>query len=81
MRSYGTRAHVWLRSAESLADLGQHFGHGLYAAEVNYLIASEWAQTAEDILWRRSKLGLRFTAEQAATLESYVSRYRCNESV
>jgi glycerol-3-phosphate dehydrogenase len=73
-RSYGTLARQWLDSAQSATALGQDFGHGLTAAEVDYLMAEEWAQTAEDILWRRSKLGLRFDAEQIAALERYISQ-------
>ena len=81
VRCYGTRAKIWLGAASSLADLGQDFGHGLYASEVNYLIAREWARSAEDILWRRSKLGLRFSPDQVAMLEIYVSMKVANESV
>lgn len=81
VRSYGTRANIWLGTASSLPDLGQDFGHGLYASEVDYLIAREWARSAEDILWRRSKLGLRFTPEQVAVLEKFVSIKVANESV
>ncbi len=80
-RSYGTRARVWLGLAKSLADLGQDFGHGLSAAEVAYLIAQEWARSADDILWRRTKLGLRYTPEQAAALERRVCAIIDNESV
>lgn len=65
VRSYGTKARHWLR-----ADLGEDFGHGLTAAEVDYLVAQEWAVTAEDILWRRSKLGLRFLPEQVEALRA-----------
>ncbi len=81
VRSYGTRAYVWLGEARSPTELGTDFGHGLYAAEVDYLMASEWARSAEDILWRRSKLGLRFDNEQVAALERYVSAGMENESV
>lgn len=81
VRSYGTRMHVWLGTGTSLADLGQDFGHGLYASEVDYLIEHEWARTAQDILWRRTKLGLRFSDEQQAALEKYISRARPYESV
>jgi glycerol-3-phosphate dehydrogenase len=69
-RSYGTSARRWL----SDADKGTDFGHGLTSAEVDYLIAQEWAQTTEDILWRRTKLGLRFDAAQVAALDTYVSQ-------
>jgi len=57
-RAYGTRVARMLNGAERLTDLGDHLGDGLYAAEAEYLVRSEWAVTAEDILWRRSKLGL-----------------------
>jgi len=73
-RSYGTRARRILADAASLADLGESFGAGLYAAEVDYLVAEEWARTAEDILYRRSKLGLHLPAEGAARLEAYLDR-------
>jgi glycerol-3-phosphate dehydrogenase len=81
VRSYGTRAYAWLGEARSLAELGTDFGHGLYAAEVDYLMASEWVRSAEDIVWRRGKLGLRFDREQLAALERYVSPGTANESV
>lgn len=70
---YGTRAFAFLGEANSAADLGEHFGHGLTAAEVDYLIAQEWAVTAEDVLWRRTKLGLHFTPDQTARLAAYIT--------
>jgi glycerol-3-phosphate dehydrogenase len=73
MRLYGTKARVILGSAKTSADLGQHFGADLYGAEVDYLVAEEWARTAEDVLWRRTKLGLRVDAAQTAALESYLA--------
>ncbi|ADG11723.1 glycerol-3-phosphate dehydrogenase [Caulobacter segnis] len=71
-RSYGTRARRILADAKTLADLGEAFGAGLHAAEVDYLIAEEWARTAEDILYRRSKLGLHLSPDGAARLDGYV---------
>ncbi|MCM8729929.1 glycerol-3-phosphate dehydrogenase [Hephaestia sp. GCM10023244] len=71
-RTYGTRARRWLGDARSLDDLGVHFGHGLTAAEVDYLIAVEWARTAEDVLWRRTKLGLRLDPVQQTALADYM---------
>ncbi|WP_263322102.1 glycerol-3-phosphate dehydrogenase [Endozoicomonas sp. Mp262] len=56
--SYGSLAHCFLTKASSFSDLGEHFGAGLTSKEVDYLIESEWACSVEDILWRRSKLGL-----------------------
>jgi len=58
IRLYGTEAHRMLDGLDSEHDLGLHFGHDLYEFEVKYLVAREWAKTAEDILWRRSRLGL-----------------------
>lgn len=72
-RSYGTRAERILGAAASLAALGEDFGAGLYAAEVDYLVQTEWARTADDVLWRRSKLGLRVDAAAAARLGGYLA--------
>ncbi|KOO57582.1 glycerol-3-phosphate dehydrogenase [Rheinheimera sp. KL1] len=72
VRSYGSRSFLLLKEVMSAKDLGQHFGHGLFEAEVIYLLKEEWAENAEDILWRRSKLGLYFTAEQTAELECFI---------
>ena len=67
-RAYGTRARVWL-----VRDQGRDFGAGLSQAEVDYLDAEEGAATAEDILWRRTKLGLRLSAGEQAELAAYLS--------
>ncbi|GGG32906.1 glycerol-3-phosphate dehydrogenase [Chelatococcus composti] len=72
-RSYGTRAFTILDGARSAADLGRQFGAGLSEREVDYLMREEWAMTAEDVLWRRSKLGLRLTREEAAVLEDFMA--------
>lgn len=72
MRLYGTRARAVLGTAKSEADLGEHFGADLYAAEVDYLVAQEWARTAQDILWRRTKLGLKVEPEDVARLEAFL---------
>ncbi|WCL55594.1 glycerol-3-phosphate dehydrogenase [Gimibacter soli] len=68
-RSYGTLCHQFLSGCQSLDDLGQHIGDTLYEAEVRYLVELEWARTSEDILWRRSKLGLHLTLKEIAVLE------------
>ena len=70
--AYGTRAARWLGGAKRPADLGRDFGRGLSEAEVDYLRREEWAVTAEDILWRRSKLGMHMSAEQQAGLAEYL---------
>jgi glycerol-3-phosphate dehydrogenase len=73
-RAYGTRMEELLGSATSLADLGEDFGAGLMAAEVDYLVRREWARTAEDILWRRSKLGLHVPVDAAAKIDAYLAK-------
>ncbi len=75
-RAYGTRIRILLSGVLSVADLGRDFGAGLSAREVDYLIAHEWAETAEDILWRRSKLGLHLAPGEAGALESYLQTQR-----
>ena len=71
-RLYGTRARAILGLAKSLADLGRGFGADLYEAEVRYLVDKEWAVTADDVLWRRTKRGLHLGAEEKAALETYL---------
>ena len=72
-RLYGTRARTILGPAKSFDDLGRHFGATLTEAEVGYLQRTEWACTADDILWRRTKLGLRLTPEQAEELATFLA--------
>ncbi|MCH8884692.1 MAG: glycerol-3-phosphate dehydrogenase [SAR324 cluster bacterium] len=69
---YGARAERVVGGAASLADLGRHFGAGLYEREAEYLVQVEWARSAEDILWRRTKLGLEFTAAEARQLQDWL---------
>jgi glycerol-3-phosphate dehydrogenase len=73
-RAYGTRIEELLGSAKAMADLGEDFGAGLTAAEVDYLVRREWARSAEDILWRRSKLGLHVPADAAARIDAYIAK-------
>ena len=70
VRSYGTLAYDLLGDAGSLDDLGEHIGADLYRREIDYLTKSEWAITSEDILWRRSKLGLFLNDSQKNRLDS-----------
>lgn len=72
-RAYGTRSRLWLGDASSMNALGPHFGHGLTGAEVDYLMAHEWAQSPDDILWRRTKLGLKLSAAEQAALAAHMS--------
>jgi len=69
-RRYGARIGDVVGTATSLDELGRHFGAGLYEAEVRYLRDTEFARTAEDILWRRTKLGLRMNRAEIAALEA-----------
>jgi glycerol-3-phosphate dehydrogenase len=75
-RSYGTKARAVLNGATSWASLGNDFGNGLTEAEVLYLMREEWAADATDIIWRRSKFGLRLSPGQVSALESFVTRQR-----
>jgi glycerol-3-phosphate dehydrogenase len=71
-RLYGTRARKILGLARSTAELGRCFGADLYEAEIRYLIREEWALTAEDVLWRRTKRGLKLTGVQAEHLADFM---------
>ncbi|CAD7038836.1 glycerol-3-phosphate dehydrogenase [Pseudorhizobium endolithicum] len=73
VRAYGTAAFDLLGQARSGNDLGQHFGGDLYGIEVDWLMVHEWADRAEDVLWRRTKQGLRLSAEQVNALEEYMA--------
>jgi glycerol-3-phosphate dehydrogenase len=73
VRTYGTRVERVLGPARSLDDLGPSIGADLTPAEVRYLMQQEWAQTADDVLWRRTKLGLRFSPEERARLANVMA--------
>ena len=70
--SYGTLSSKVLDGAKTENDLGVHFGAGLYQREVEFLVKNEWARTAEDILWRRTKLGLRLSEQEVLGLSSWL---------
>ena len=78
--TYGVLATRVLGEARSRADLGRGFGADLSEAEVGYLMAREWARNAEDILWRRTKLGLRMSAAEAAELDAFMAQTRPREA-
>ena len=71
-RAYGLDAVNWLGQAKTREDLGRDFGCGLSEAEVDYMRREEWAETVEDVLWRRSKLGLRLSEAGQAALGEYL---------
>ncbi|NMZ61526.1 MULTISPECIES: glycerol-3-phosphate dehydrogenase [Pseudomonas] len=71
--TYGSRIWKLLDGAHNLSELGEHLGAGLYAREVEYLVREEWARDADDILWRRTKLGLFLNAQQQHQLQRYLT--------
>jgi glycerol-3-phosphate dehydrogenase len=75
-KSYGTLTYTLLNHARNIESLGRHFGQGLYEREVTYLIQKEWARTTEDILWRRTRLGLVFSHAQKEALDTWLEENR-----
>ncbi|MDX1822538.1 MAG: glycerol-3-phosphate dehydrogenase [Paracoccaceae bacterium] len=76
VRAYGTEALDMLHGAQAAADLGRDFGATLTEREVAWLMRHEYARTAEDIVWRRSKLGLRMDKDQIAALDGWMRAHR-----
>ncbi|WP_415437112.1 glycerol-3-phosphate dehydrogenase [Acetobacter fabarum] len=74
MRNYGSRTYEIIGQANSMDDMGELLGGDLSTREVDYLMAREWARTAEDVLWRRSKLGLHLNDAEKARVETYVQK-------
>jgi glycerol-3-phosphate dehydrogenase len=72
VRAYGTEARGILGQARRVQDLGRDFGAGLSEAELDWMVTREWACTAQDALWRRSKLGLRMTEAQVAAVAAWL---------
>ncbi|MGR5147565.1 glycerol-3-phosphate dehydrogenase [Photobacterium alginatilyticum] len=79
--NYGSYAVKVLEGVTSEADMGQHFGEGLYARELDYLMEHEFVQVAEDALWRRSKLGLYLNTEQQLAVADYIQTKRPSHAV
>lgn len=73
-RAYGTKVVKVLGEAHSPADLGENFGGGLHAGEIDYLVANEWARSAEDVLYRRSKLGLHVSPDVGKAIDAYLAK-------
>ncbi len=74
VRAYGTRAERLLAAARGPDDLGRHFGQGLYERELRYLVEAEFAGDAQDVLWRRSKLGLHMTGEEREAVGAWFAQ-------
>jgi glycerol-3-phosphate dehydrogenase len=73
-RSYGTRVRDILRGFKRVGDMGEYFGDGVYEAEVRYLVNAEWAMTLDDILWRRSKLGLHVSDVTGKKMQKFLKK-------
>jgi glycerol-3-phosphate dehydrogenase len=71
--AYGSRVGRVLGDARRYADLGPLLGADLTGAEVRYQMRHEWAETPDDVLWRRTKLGLRFSPEQREALAQFMA--------
>jgi glycerol-3-phosphate dehydrogenase len=72
---HGSNVLTLLRGIENMEDMGRHFGAGLYAVEVDYLIRKEWARTADDVLWRRTKCGLHMTKAEREQVGEYMDEH------
>ena len=75
-RRYGSRTRDLLGDAKTPADLGEAFGGALFAREVDWLMREEWAETAEDVLWRRTKRGLHVPPGGSETLALWMAKQR-----
>ncbi|HAK90455.1 MAG TPA: glycerol-3-phosphate dehydrogenase, partial [Massilia timonae] len=75
-RAYGARVEVLLDRCGMLADLGAEVAPGLYEAELRYLMAHEWAACAQDVLWRRTKLGLHLRPGVADKIDAWMAAER-----
>jgi glycerol-3-phosphate dehydrogenase len=73
VQAYGRRVERFLKDAQTMDDLGPRFTGDLTAAEVRYMVENEWAQEADDVLWRRSKIGLKTTAEERTALDRFMA--------
>lgn len=76
VRAYGRRSHFIVEGVAGEADWGERFGANLTEREVRYLMDQEWAQTAEDVVWRRSKLALRLAASEVERLQGWMAKAR-----
>lgn len=74
IRSYGTNAWILMQGARTKKDMGEEFGGSLTEREVRYLMTEEWAECADDVVWRRSKLGIRLDKESISGLDDWMQR-------
>jgi len=73
-RRHGSIALRWLEHASSIEDMGEYFGAGLYKREISHMLTDEWAVTAEDVLWRRSKCGLMMSGPERERVAAYLDQ-------
>ena len=74
VRNYGTLTNRVIAGATDISGLGQHLGDDVYENELRYLMEQEWARTADDVLWRRSKLGLHVSTETAKAIADWFDK-------
>ena len=79
IRQYGTQASKIFQGVSSVEDLGKDFKQGIYSLEIDWAIENEWVHCAEDFLWRRSKMGIRFTDGSHDELDSYIKNKILNK--
>ncbi len=75
VRSYGTLSYQILTNTHQIDDLGRRFAKDFYQLELDYLIHHEWAETLEDVIWRRTKLGLRLNNSEKRQIQQYLSEH------
>ncbi|MEI7368177.1 glycerol-3-phosphate dehydrogenase [Pectobacterium sp. 1950-15] len=75
-RTYGSNSELILTNVKGLGDLGEDFGHDLYEAELRYLVEKEWAVTLDDVIWRRTKLGMRLNDAQKQRISDWLANHR-----
>ena len=74
-RTYGSNSELILGQAGSIEDLGEHFGHELYEAELRYLVEHEWVRRLDDAIWRRTKLGMWLSADEQSRVAQWLTRH------
>ncbi|EOD4112533.1 glycerol-3-phosphate dehydrogenase [Yersinia enterocolitica] len=72
-RTYGSHSELILADATSIESLGEHFGHGLYEAELRYLVEKEWVVELDDAIWRRTKLGMMLDEAQKQRISQWLA--------
>lgn len=78
-RTYGSNSELILAAAQSPGDLGENFGQDLYEAELRYLVEKEWAVTLDDVIWRRTKLGMRLNDAQKQRISEWLASYNARK--